>query len=145
MENKAFTLVELIVTISIVAIMAAIAIPSFNNMILNSRLASFSNDFVNSVALAKNTAVSQRATVQIAPIDGSWNNGWQVLSGGETLGTFDALNQLKLAEEPVAINISSKGFLVNLEPWAGIKACDKRDKCREITVSISGFTKVVKS
>ena len=62
-----FSLVELAVTIAIRAIIAGIAVPSFNNLVRGSRLSSSANEMVALLQTARNGAIGNRASVQVCP------------------------------------------------------------------------------
>lgn len=71
-QSKGFTLVELMVTIAVFAVIAAMAIPSFNELTRRSRLSSSANQIVSALQLARAEAVGRRSTVQVCPsVDGS--------------------------------------------------------------------------
>ncbi len=80
------TLVELMITLVVLAIILAIAVPSFENTIASSRLAGVTNDLNGSLALARSEAIrrGQRITVcnstdgQQCAAAGNWGNGWIV-------------------------------------------------------------------
>ena len=86
LNQTGVTLVELMITLVVLAIILAIAIPSFENTIASSRLAGVTNDLNGSLALARSEAIrrGQRVTVcnsnnglQCAAA-GNWGNGWIV-------------------------------------------------------------------
>ena len=143
-KNKGFTLIELMVTISVVAIISAIAVPSFRDMVLENRLVAFSNDFTNTIALARNEALSRRSSVTISPVGAHWDSGWTVVSGGEQVGKVEALEQLTATGTASDIVMSSKGVLTGLA-WGAVKVCDKRPKCRTLTLTGAGVVSVTKS
>ncbi|MEO7052213.1 MAG: GspH/FimT family pseudopilin [Rhodanobacter sp.] len=66
-RSKGFTLVELMVTIAVVAILLAIALPSFRNVIQRNRVASASNDLLASVSYARTTAINRGQLVSMCP------------------------------------------------------------------------------
>jgi type IV fimbrial biogenesis protein FimT len=85
-----FTLIELLVTIAVAAILAAVALPAFNNFILNDRDAGQINSLVGSFNYARSEAVKRNSSsgVQVcASSDGAtcnglataWYSGWIVL------------------------------------------------------------------
>jgi type IV fimbrial biogenesis protein FimT len=91
-KQGGFTLVELMVTIAVAAILLALAVPSFYEMSLNSKLKSAANDLAASALLARSEAIKRNATVQLcvstngtACTTGSWEAGWIVVSGTEVL------------------------------------------------------------
>jgi type IV fimbrial biogenesis protein FimT len=62
-----FTLVELMVVITVFAILLAIALPSFNTLIMNNRLATVSSEVQGTLALARAEAVTRRQPVAVCP------------------------------------------------------------------------------
>ena len=82
-----FTLLELLMTISVLAVLAGLAAPSFGGMWLESQRATTVNSFVHSIFLARSTALQRGETVSICRSgDGStcsnrtgdWQVGWIV-------------------------------------------------------------------
>ena len=88
-----FTLIELMVTISILAILLMIAVPSFNEATLGSKLSSFANNLVASSHLARSEAIKRNALVAIcASSDGAtcaessnWEQGWIIRAADGTV------------------------------------------------------------
>ena len=83
-----FTLVELMVAITIMAILLAVATPSFNDVLLGSKLSSYTNNFAASSTLARGEAIKRNKPVTLCvSIDGTncgaggWEQGWIVLHG----------------------------------------------------------------
>ena len=78
-----FTLVEMVVTVAIVAILLGIAIPSYNETILNMKLTSYTNNLVASILLGRSEAIKRNALVSLcvsssgtACTAGGWQQGW---------------------------------------------------------------------
>lgn len=88
---QGFTLVELIVAISIAAILLAIAVPSYSSSQLNSQLRVSANDLIGSINLARSEAIKRGTTVTLcASADGEscggeWHEGWLVLREADAL------------------------------------------------------------
>lgn len=89
-----FTLIELMVTVAIVAVLLAIGLPSFQNSLRSNRIATTTNELMASLSLARSSAIRSPGGAWIcASEDGalcggdSWNNGWMVwLDADETDG-----------------------------------------------------------
>lgn len=86
--NAAFSLVELLVTLSVLCTLLILATPSMKAMLLNNRLSASSNTLVNALNFARSTALSQSSHVMLCPLGttGSttcgtnWGNGWIVVT-----------------------------------------------------------------
>jgi len=83
-NNKGFTIMELMITVSIAAIIMATAVPSMQIMNANSRMSSVANDLASDLKKARNMAVVARRNHTFAAVDSSvstniWGNkGWRV-------------------------------------------------------------------
>lgn len=83
-NNNGFTIMELMITVSIAAIIMATAVPSMQIMNANARTSSVANDLASDLKKARNMAVVARRNHTFAAVDSSvstniWGNeGWQV-------------------------------------------------------------------
>ena len=81
-----FTLVELLVAMSILAILVAIALPSFRQITAAQRMRSASSDIVSDLVIARNEAVKRGQNVVLAPASAGWSGGWTLaVSSDSTL------------------------------------------------------------
>lgn len=82
--SQGVTLLELMITVLVLAVVAAIALPNFGTVIRANRVATTSNDFMASVAYARSEAMrNNRGAVMCPSTDGlicggTWANGWIV-------------------------------------------------------------------
>lgn len=85
-----FTLVELMVTLALVAILMAIAVPSFTTFQRNAELTSFSNSLLSGINAARGEAMKRGRNAIVVPTDGaSWNSGWTVFVDVNRNGAYD--------------------------------------------------------
>lgn len=99
-------MIELLITLVVLGILVAVAVPSFNNFLLNSRTSTLANDLTGAVNFARSEAVKRAVAVQVCPgLDetdcaaGDWEDGWLVL----VQGTAVALRRWPVP--PVGTNI----------------------------------------
>jgi len=99
MHNKisAFTLVELLVTIAVGAIVLAIGVPSFQNLMQTNQLATQTNKFISSLNYARSEAVKRKLNVIICTssspnnCDNSndYESGWFIFVDTDLSGSFN--------------------------------------------------------
>lgn len=92
-----FTLVELMVTLAILALLGMIAVPAFNNAILGNKLAGFANSFMAGVQVARSEAIKRNAPIKMCRSadgatcagSGGWQQGWIIFND---IDANDAVN-----------------------------------------------------
>ncbi len=98
-KYRGFTLIELMITLAIAAILLTVGVPSFNQVIKNSRLSTQANSLVTALNLGRSEAVKRGQAVTICKSAnstscvGNWNssqNGWIVFVDTDNDGTVDA-------------------------------------------------------
>ena len=80
-----FTLLELIATISIAAVLLMLAAPSLNDFMRKQRVITSVDSLTAAIGQARSIAIATNSYVTIAPVDNqNWNKGWQVFSEGQS-------------------------------------------------------------
>jgi type IV fimbrial biogenesis protein FimT len=78
-KQLGFSIVELVVAVAILAILSAIAVPSYTEYIANSQIRATTESIRNGLQLARAEAVKRNATVRFTlNSDSSWNVGCPV-------------------------------------------------------------------
>ena len=92
MRERGFTLVELLVTLAIAAILLGAALPSFRDMMTSNKIIAGVNDLVAAVHLAKNEATGRNASVNIDSLGGAgdWSAGYRVYVDTDNSGDYAA-------------------------------------------------------
>ncbi|MGV8900583.1 MAG: GspH/FimT family pseudopilin [Burkholderiaceae bacterium] len=105
---KGFSLVELMVVLSIAAILMSIAVPSFRTLIQNQRMTTNVNDFFAAINLTRSEALERGVRVDMAAAgDGSnWSNGWIVFVDENSNQTLDSNEKLIFTHEAVPTGMS---------------------------------------
>jgi len=77
---QGFTMIELMVVVTIVAVLTALATPSFKDFVLGQRVKNASFDLAGNLLLARSEAIKRNTNVTLAPKDTSvgWVGGWNV-------------------------------------------------------------------
>ena len=86
---KGFTLIELMLSLTILGILLAVAVPSFREYQANQAVRSAASQLVSAMNFARSEAVKRNvATGVTVSAKGDWNTGWQVTSADVTLMDF---------------------------------------------------------
>ena len=133
-RQTGFTLIELMITMVIAAIVLTQAVPSFMATVQNNRLITYTNDLVTDINLARSEAVKRGSRVVLCrsadpssntPTCGgtanTWTTGWLVYADANSSGTFDAGDTLVRVGMPVAgaTTVMSNGAINNTLQYNG--------------------------
>lgn len=87
LKQRGFTLIELMVSILMLAILVAVAVPMFQDSTLRSTLSAQANDLMSGAILARSEAIKRNQVVTMCVSSngtsctaGSWEAGWIVIS-----------------------------------------------------------------
>lgn len=88
---RGFTLIELMVTIAIAAILMVVAVPSLVTYQRNSEMTSFANTLLASINAARGEAMKRGRYAMVVPADGvAWASGWVVFVDVDVTKTYNA-------------------------------------------------------
>ena len=99
---RGFTLVELVIVVTVAAILLVIGVPALQDLVRNNRLVTETNDLVAHLNLARSEAIKRRTRVAICSstaagaavpaCDGGtdWDTGWVVFVDADSDGVVDS-------------------------------------------------------
>lgn len=108
-RRDGFTLVELLITISIAAILMGIAIPSFSTFVSAQRIRAASFDLSSTLIHARSEALKRNANTTLTSATGGWQNGWTLDSGSTIISQHEPLTGLVVTGPPGALTYRSDG------------------------------------
>ena len=118
---RGFTLIELMVTIAVAAVLMMIAAPSFIAFQRNAELTSTTNTLIAAINTARGEAMKRGAYAMVVPKDGSqWSSGWIVFVDKDLSMGFDASKDDVVLEQPAPsgyITISGNGIAAGAAPY----------------------------
>lgn len=135
--NSGFTLMELLITIAVGAILVTLAVPAFQNFLRNDRQWTTANSLVMSLNAARSEAIKQDTAVSVCPTangtscsaSSAWSQGWIVLSSASgstpalTVPTLATGSTLTEASGLTAVTFLSTGMV---SAQAAFTLCDAR-------------------
>ena len=151
--QRGFTLVELVVTIAVIGVLAAMAAPSMTAMIENGRMQGQASELAAALQQARSEAVRRNATVTICPSSdgstctssGTWA-GWIIHGLDRTVDpAVDELIHSTTASTSILVTGPAAGIefrpsgLIASEEKLQVAASDKK-AC--LTVKISGLVSI---
>jgi prepilin-type N-terminal cleavage/methylation domain-containing protein len=98
-QQSGVSIIELIVVISVVAIMVTVVMPGFSALVQRNSMVSGVNGFIAGIQIARSEAINRGTTMTLQATDASdgnneWGPGWTVRDGGNNVvRTFQAITQ----------------------------------------------------
>ena len=158
-----FTLVELMITIAVLAVLMGIAIPNFSTMVKNNRLTTTTNNIIAAIQTARAEAVNRNVPVLFCQNNGAntgcdasfgFANGWLIGLDANSDGTVDANGVIRVqAAPPATIAVTTTNIASNFLRYQNngmvesygtvpgrIQICDDRsgESSREIVIGATG-------
>jgi type IV fimbrial biogenesis protein FimT len=110
------SLVELLATLAVLAIVLAIGVPSFQHFIQSQRLSTATNELFSAIHLVRSEAIQRGVKVDLIPASGmDWDKGWIIFVDEDGDQVLDDNEHVVFKHGPVpnGIHITSS-FSVNV-------------------------------
>lgn len=108
-----FTLIELMITLVVAAVLMGVAIPAMAGLVFRTQLSTATNELGSQLALARTEAVNRGRTAALCgsstgfACDGQWNRGFAVWVDADRDGTPDANEFLRFFQQPGNIGLTA--------------------------------------
>jgi type IV fimbrial biogenesis protein FimT len=163
-KKSGFTLFEMLLTLVIVAVVTAFALPSMRAFSQNDRLTTNINSLIGQLAYARSEAVKRSQQVAVCVSNnsetaapsctaGSWEDGWVVYIDEDASNTFDANEIIIKAHAPLTggnrltptnlgtqIIYNNRGFLAS--NTGSLQLCDTRTGPHGKTITLTATGRV---
>lgn len=107
-NNLGFTYLECVITLTVVAIVAALAAPSFSRLIQDNKVETATHALLEAVKTTRSYAIkgNRRTTLASAP---SWEDGWIIFYDDNHNGAIDQNETLLLDSQAIPTHVIVKG------------------------------------
>lgn len=157
--ERGFTLIELVITLTVASVLLVVAIPGFNQFIQSNRLTAGTNDFIASISFTRSEALKRASGVGLCPsnsggtgcdLSTSWASGWIVFTDTDnnnnwTAATDQVIRAYQTLPAGTAVTASSTLILFNSQGRIPTTTNNDYNFCntslgkgRRITLSPSG-------
>lgn len=142
---RGFTLIEMMVVLTILIIVLAIAAPALQTMLTNLRVKDASFEVFASISAARSDAITRNTSVTLVPNGGNWAAGWTATNtGGAVLKTQNSLGNITITG-PGTLVYNSTGRITytpttaNPKPTFSISATGAGENYKRcISIDLSG-------
>ena len=138
------TLIELLVVIVILAIMAALALPSFGQLIVSQRIKTAASSLNAALMQTRSEALKRNKSVVLTPLLGTqWNTGWTVADpddASKSLLQAAAVSNVSISG-PVSVTFTSSGRVSGSNATFKLYSTETSD-IRCVSISLSGIPTV---
>ncbi|MET4570635.1 GspH/FimT family pseudopilin [Rhodanobacter soli] len=143
-RSRGFTLIEMLVTLAIFAVLLMIAIPSMRPFLQSQSVKNASMDINSTVALARSEAIKRNTTVDVTANSATdWSRGWVVsqTTPAATIRKQPALNNIVITPSSGSFSFDGNGRMTSTGSTFTIKPLNKTGSqplCLTVTVGSTG-------
>lgn len=110
-QHSGFTLIELMITLAVLAIVLGIAMPAISDFAIKQRVSSKTNEMMLSLAFARSEALKLNRDVRVMPSTATaagWSDGWCV--GPATINSCNHAEVVRVFSSTNGVSITSSGI-----------------------------------
>jgi type IV fimbrial biogenesis protein FimT len=116
-RQRGFTLLELMVTVTVLGVLLGLAVPSFTAAMRNNRIVSQNNEFIGALNYARSEAIRRSSTVSVCSstngtscsTTSSWGTGWISFVDEDADGTLNGSEVVMQVSPPVIAGFTLNG------------------------------------
>lgn len=162
--QRGVTILELLIVITVLAIVVGVGVPGLRELVLNNRQAGAVNELITALQMARSEAISRNvaapAVVSVCASSngtgctGTWSDGWIIYRDANGPAAINVDEVLRAVQAPQGLTITTPGFAaaVSYRRDGRVLAnndfvfCDSRGagKARVVQLGISGRPSVSK-
>ena len=152
-NQSGMTLVEMMIAVSILGILASVAVPNMMDLLKDAKLSSQSDLLITTLKNARLEAIKQKKDIQFCPAANAntatacsttaadWSKGWILIESGTNTILQRVVVQKNVSitsgtGDPILVTFSSTNG--SASPAVNFAACIKDRKQQDISVSLSG-------
>ena len=91
-----FTLIELMIALTIVAILAVVGLPSLSDFVAEQRVRTSASDLVSEIAFARAKAIESSRRVIMERLGVNWDQGWRTYIDVNNNATYEAGTDIEI-------------------------------------------------
>lgn len=110
-QQSGFTLIELMITLTLLGIILGLALPAITDFAIKQRVSAQANEMMLSLAFARSEALKRNQDVRVIPRTGTaagWSDGWCV--GPASINSCNHADVVRIFTSANGVNITSSGI-----------------------------------
>lgn len=145
MKKSGFTLIEMLITMAILALLLAIVPPNFKQFISHGNMVANANGMIGAFKYARMEAVKRGTTVHIEPVGDDWTGGIVVWVDSDEDGSRDVGEEVRLwpdFDSTVTVSSTNDHSIFSFAPTGSVNnddqvtLCDDRTGERGVRISV---------